>query len=141
MSAEALSAALNGAAHWLNTLAEDGPDLRVKAHVKAAHEAAELAEEPSLEEWADVAITLVGTALHHGWGTGQLADAVTAKVAVNAERTWGQTEDGSWQHIEREPLLCPECQNGKTVNCVGVALDFTTDDFAVCANADNPTTV
>lgn len=133
MSAEALGWALSGAAHWLNALADGGPDLRVKAHLKAAHEAAELAEEPSLEEWADVAICLVGTALQHGWTTDDLAEAVKSKVAVNAKRTWGQTPDGSWQHVEL--ILCPECANGKPVNCALVALDPDLDDFVPCANA------
>lgn len=158
MSAVALASALSGAAHWLNALADDGPDLRVYAHRKAAHEAAELAEAPSPEEWADVAITLVGTALHHGWDTGLLADAVMAKVAINAKRTWGQTPDGSWQHIEDwqatpgddepvpyvlgdeqndgvvEPVLCPECVNGKPVNCVGEALHPDTDELVSCGS-------
>lgn len=130
MSAEALASALSGAAHWLNALADDGPDLRIKAHVKAAHEALELAEEPSLEELADVAICLVGTSLQHGWSTSDIADAIMAKVAVNAERTWGQTPDGSWQHVE--PRLCPECAQGKTGNCALVALDVELDDFVPC---------
>lgn len=100
MSAETLATALSGAAHWLNALADDGPDLRIKAHVKAAHEAVELAEEPSLEELADVAICLVGTSLHHGWSSDDVAAAIIAKVKVNSQRTWGKTPDGSWQHIE-----------------------------------------
>jgi hypothetical protein len=35
----------------------------------------------------------------------------------------------------REPLLCPECTNGKVVNCVGVALDFERDEFVPCETA------
>lgn len=27
---------------------------------------------------------------------------------------------------------CPECASGKTVNCVGVALDFDRDEFVPC---------
>jgi hypothetical protein len=30
------------------------------------------------------------------------------------------------------PALCPECANGKVVNCVGVALDFERDEFVPC---------
>lgn len=30
-------------------------------------------------------------------------------------------------------LLCPECQNGKTNICIGVALDPATDDFVECS--------
>lgn len=132
-----MAVALSAASCWLNALADGGPDLRVKAHVKAAHEAAELAEDPNLEEWADVAICLVGTALHHGWDTEDLAAAVMAKVEVNAARTWGPTPDGSWQHIEKpEPLLCPECAQGKTVNCTTITLDPELDDFVPCATTE-----
>lgn len=28
--------------------------------------------------------------------------------------------------------LCPECKNGKTNICIGVALDPETDDFVEC---------
>lgn len=28
--------------------------------------------------------------------------------------------------------LCPECRDGKTGNCIGVALDPTTDEFVEC---------
>lgn len=31
------------------------------------------------------------------------------------------------------PLYCPECANGKCVNCVGQALDPVTDDLVPCA--------
>lgn len=29
-------------------------------------------------------------------------------------------------------MKCPECEQGKSVNCVGVALDFTTEEFVPC---------
>lgn len=29
-------------------------------------------------------------------------------------------------------IQCPECEQGKTVNCVGVALDFERDEFVPC---------
>lgn len=35
--------------------------------------------------------------------------------------------------------LCPECANGKTVNCVGVALDFERDEFVPCETARSVT--
>lgn len=30
------------------------------------------------------------------------------------------------------PRLCPECVNGKVINCVGQALDPVTDEFVPC---------
>ena len=93
-----LADALAKAAHWLDTLAATGPDLRPRAHIKAAHEARELADHPCVEEAADVLIALVGTAQHQHWSIADLADAVSTKVAVNMERVWVQQPDGTWQH-------------------------------------------
>lgn len=95
-----LHMSLQDAAAWLVTLADNGPDLMANAHRKAAHEAVELAAEPTPEEWADVAICLVGTALGQGWDVSMLADAVAAKVRVNRARTWRQEPDGTWQHVQ-----------------------------------------
>jgi hypothetical protein len=33
-------------------------------------------------------------------------------------------------------MKCPECEQGKVDNCVGVALDFELDDFVVCESVD-----
>lgn len=33
-------------------------------------------------------------------------------------------------------MKCPECENGKTVNCVGVALDFERDEFVPCETTE-----
>lgn len=30
-------------------------------------------------------------------------------------------------------VKCPECQNGKCVNCTGWAIDETTDDVVSCS--------
>jgi hypothetical protein len=98
-----MAAALELAAVWLNHLAAGGPDLRINAHRKTAHEAQELAEHPTPEEWADVAICLVGTALAQGWDADVLADAIAAKVAVNARRRWQQEPNGTWQHVPTHP--------------------------------------
>ena len=98
---DALAQALSGAAHWLNALADDGPDLRVNAHIKAALEAREFADDPCPIEAADVLICIVGAALHHGWTVGDLADAVAHKVRINAQRQWAQEPDGTWQHVVR----------------------------------------
>lgn len=96
--ADRLAEALADAASWLNDLAEHGPDLRIHAHIKTAHEAQELAADPSVDEAADVLICIVGTALQRHWSTEELADAVAAKVAVNRARTWAQQPDGTWRH-------------------------------------------
>jgi hypothetical protein len=102
VSSEIASAAIQQAAEeaaaWLADLATNGLDLTVTAHVKTAHEAAELAANPTLEEWADVAICLIGTALHHGWSADDLAAAIQLKVEINRLRTWDHQPDGSWQH-------------------------------------------
>lgn len=99
-----LAEALSRAAHWLMALADAGPDLRINAHLKAAHEAQELADDPSPLEAADVLICVVGTALHHGWTVDDLANAVAHKVRINAARTWTQKADGTWQHNPVEAL-------------------------------------
>lgn len=93
-----LDFAVAQAAEWLDGLASAGPDLRVNAHRKVAHEAQEFAENPCVEEFADVIICLVGAAFHHGWSETDIARAIEAKVAVNRARTWKQEPDGTWQH-------------------------------------------
>lgn len=90
--------ALTGAATWLSDLAAEGTDLCALAHVKAAEEASELAETPTLEEWADVAICLVGVALGQHWTLPELAAAVRYKVAVNRDRVWERESNGTWRH-------------------------------------------
>jgi hypothetical protein len=40
--------------------------------------------------------------------------------------------DGSIFSASSRPALCPECVNGKHVNCVGQALDPVTDDLVPC---------
>lgn len=107
---DALTEALSRAAHWLNALADEGPDLRINAHIKAAHEARELADDPCPMEFADVLICLVGTALHHGWMVGDIARAVAHKVRINAARTWEQQPDGTWQHA----LVTPPAETEAT---------------------------
>lgn len=94
-----LTLSMADAARWLIALADDGPDLTVNAHKKAAHEAIELADNPSLEEAADVLICLVGVAVRHQWTFSDLADAVNRKVAVNMSRVWELQDDGTWQHV------------------------------------------
>lgn len=105
-----LEHALREAARWLETLAEDGPDLTVNAHKKAAHEAQEFAENPVLEEAADVFICLMGTAVRKGWTTRDIAEAIQSKLEINRLRTWMQKPDGTWQHMREIP--CEDARRG-----------------------------
>lgn len=99
MSTSTLEYALAEASQWLHRLKVlHGIDLTAQAHRKTVHEAVELADDPSLEEWADVAICLMGVALAQGWHFGELADAIHAKVAINAAREWHKQHDGTYQH-------------------------------------------
>lgn len=36
------------------------------------------------------------------------------------------------EHGRLPPRLCPECRQGKCLNCVGQALDPVTDEFVPC---------
>jgi hypothetical protein len=94
-----LECALLDVGDWLVELANGGPDLMLNAHLKAAHEAQELADAPSLEEYADVLVCLVGVAITHGWFEADVAQAVQAKLAINKARRWAQKPDGAWQHV------------------------------------------
>lgn len=42
------------------------------------------------------------------------------------------TLDPANLQVEKRELLCPECRQRKTVNCVGQALDPVTDEFVPC---------
>ncbi len=94
-----LDAAMLGAVAWLAGLRRVGPDLVINAHKKLAHEAIELADDPSLEEVADVMICLAGVLLARDWDFEQVSRAIAAKIIVNESRTWFQEPDGTWQHV------------------------------------------
>lgn len=121
--AQALVEAFAQTAAWMTNLAADGgPNLFEFAHVKAAEEAAELAANPSdIEEWADVAICLVGSFLRQKWTLAQITAAVEAKNAKNAARTWRQMPNGAWKHVkdgeapeepEKQQTPDHECDSG-----------------------------
>lgn len=105
---------LAAAADWLFQLRETGIDLTKTAHLKTPHEAAEFAEDPTPEEAADVIITIVGAAIHHGWSKRDLTEAIARKVTVNSRRTWVRQADGTFQHL---PSVlpgyapCDECES------------------------------
>lgn len=83
---------------WFAVLASRGVDLTSNAHVKCKHEAAEFADNPCLEEAADVFISLCGALAQFGWTSDDLAVAVDSKMAINENRKWAQQPDGTYQH-------------------------------------------
>jgi hypothetical protein len=93
-----LAACANNARAWTAALMVQEIDLRTNAHLKVAHEGQEYADNPSLEEAADVFISLFVSMAHHGWTNADLANAVWDKMAVNRERTWYKKADGTYQH-------------------------------------------
>jgi hypothetical protein len=94
----ALVPAINRAVAWFTDLHSRGLSLTDSADLKMVKEAKEYAEDPSLEEAADVFIALVGSLWHKGWDTHDLAVAVQLKMAINEEREWVRLEDGTFQH-------------------------------------------
>lgn len=108
MSDGTLDDAAQAACRWLNRLAASGgPDLRVNAHRKTANEAQEFADEPCLDEAADVFIALIAAVIHMRHTPADLATAVEAKVAVNRQRSWVRLLDGTWQHAEPSLAAVP----------------------------------
>ena len=68
--------------------------------LKCAKEAREFAEEPSLDEAADVLTCVLGWVHLAGHDVHALLAASHTKMAINNARTWQQQPDGTWQHIE-----------------------------------------
>lgn len=86
---------------WFNVLVARGFSLAAQ-HLKVKQEATEYADDPSLEELADVYITVIGALVQNGWSIDQLAVAVDTKMGINEKRTWRQQADGTNQHVEEE---------------------------------------
>lgn len=85
---------------WFGILKSRGIDLTTNAHLKVRAEATEFAETPTLEEAADVYISLIGALYQRNWSMQDLALAVDSKMAVNERRKWFQMLDGTYQHTE-----------------------------------------
>ncbi len=83
---------------WLRMMRLSGIDLTVTAHLKTLEEAKEFALEPSLEEAADVILTIAGAAINRGWTIKELGDAIVQKILINMEREWVRSEDGTYRH-------------------------------------------
>ena len=94
-----LNEAYARATTWFETLGGQGIDLTTNGHLKVRNEAIEFAEDPSLEEAADVFISLVGALHQRGWGSPELAAAVVSKMTVNEKRSWAISGDGTYQHV------------------------------------------
>lgn len=76
------------------------PQSPLSPALKCAKEAREFAEEPSLEEAADVLTCVLGWVHLAGHDVRELLGAAGAKMAVNNARTWQKQLDGTWQHVE-----------------------------------------
>lgn len=94
----AMTVASNRCIAWFRRLAAEGIDLTDNAHIKVEKEAIEFADEPSLEEAADVYISLLGAMYQRGWTPLDLAVAVQMKMEVNEQRSWVRLDDGTYQH-------------------------------------------
>lgn len=94
-----ISIGLMSATRWFDLLKVQGIDITKSAHIKARKEAQEFEETPTLEEGADVIIAVVGALHCRGYSLMQLGQAIVKKVQVNRQRTWRQTDDGTWQHV------------------------------------------
>lgn len=67
---------------------------------KVVEEAQEFSDEQSLEEAADIIITIAAALVHHGWSPDDLAYAIQQKMMKNERRRWRLTEEGFWKHTE-----------------------------------------
>lgn len=84
---------------WFGLLVSRGYDMSAQP-TKVKKEAIEFAEDPTIEELADVFITVIGAASVKGWSMDELAVAVDTKMAINEKRNWRKTDDGTYQHTE-----------------------------------------
>lgn len=87
---------------WFAVLKQSGFNM-TSQNLKLYKETAEFVEAPSLDEAADVFISLFGAVFAHGWTMSEFAEAVTLKMQVNRQRNWEQLEDGTYQHTKETP--------------------------------------
>lgn len=66
---------------------------------KVLEEALEFHADPTLEEAADVLITIIGWARLAGYGADHLITALHNKNEINRARKWRKTDAGNWQHV------------------------------------------
>jgi hypothetical protein len=65
---------------------------------KLAEELAELRDDHSIEEGADVAVCLIGFFIKSGYECWQFLEALEAKTDVNLARTWKLQPEGFYKH-------------------------------------------
>jgi hypothetical protein len=106
-----LNYASNNVIGWVAALRTQGIDLTSNAHLKVLEEAKEYAEDPSIEEAADVFISLIASLASKGVSgydlalaskgvSGyDLALAVEMKMVTNRSRTWKEQTDGTYHHV------------------------------------------
>lgn len=93
---------LHDAAHWCVSWFEELWNERCFSNEaqeqKMLKEAQEYTAAPSLDEAADVFITLIGCVAKQGWTVDLFSEAVQDKMVVNEQRQWAQLPDGTYQH-------------------------------------------
>jgi hypothetical protein len=94
-----LGVASQRAFRWFGHIWDRGFD-NTGQETKMAKEVAEFVAEPSLDEAADVLITLIGSIRKYGWTVDDLARATQAKMEVNENRQWTLLDDGTYQHVK-----------------------------------------
>lgn len=86
---------------WFGVLGSQGVHLTTEGQLaKVLRETIEFITDPSIEEAADVFITLMGSLSVFGWTVTDLAVAVDTKMGINEQRKWAKMPDGSYQHTE-----------------------------------------
>jgi DNA-binding transcriptional regulator YhcF (GntR family) len=85
---------------WFGELEQQGVMVRHgRQGLKVKKEAAEFYDNPSLEEAADVVISLLGACYSADWSLEDLTQAVRDKMVINRARTWEKQDDGTYQHV------------------------------------------
>src|SRR4051812_44418574 len=86
---------------WFGVLGSQGVEVTKEGQLaKVLRETIEFVTDPSIEEAADVFITLIGALVQFGWTVTELAVAVDTKMGINELRKWTKQTDGSYQHTE-----------------------------------------
>jgi hypothetical protein len=95
-----LGVAALDAYQWFREMLDnpEAPDVAATGPLKTVKEAKEFCDEPSLEEAADVIISVLGATFHRGWTVADVARAMITKTEVNRARTWHKLPDGTYQH-------------------------------------------
>lgn len=96
-----LNTAAAEAVAWVDKMSATHPRFGApSATPKVMKEAQEFCDDPSLEEAADVFISIIGACRVRGWSPAQLASAILDKVEVLHTRTYEEQADGTWQHVK-----------------------------------------